>query len=430
VAVTADTTPPVTTGNQAAILADPSQQISGPESPGAKSAAAFLNRFGLETGTAEDTSTTPIPPSPPTAAGALPDIVGENVPYGSPGGAFYHPDKLPNYDPASAPISAAEILPTTPQTPDAVVNEANAILEANPQLFEMQGNDLAWALQDLTEDSVLGRDILLYIHKLVTDQPATPDPAQVLVEEGTPNTPVGTVASPEASEDINIKRPVPIGEGEQGGQSPNSAGRLIKQFGEGLVRELSKLAPKVSAVPLHLGGPLLSKLSQALPGKGTGVGLSDLLKGESGSAEANVPSNVPTAPSVSDNILDNFDDEFYTAPRTAPPLPPGREDQLAAIKGRRDTPINAPALPGSPSDIATAAFAAPDAPGGFDPETGTATLDPNDEAGILALANALADATEAQRAGILNSLDDQTRDAVLLRLDEMDESVQAGGDIY
>jgi hypothetical protein len=359
--------PPVTTENQAARLADPSQQISGPGSPGARSAADLLNTYGLGTGAAEDTSATPIPPSLPTAARVSPaNVVTPPVPE-----TLMEP--RPPGDPTTAPISAAEILPTTDQIP------------------------------------------------------AAPDTTQALVEAGTPNTPVGTVASPEASEDINIKRSVPIGEGEQGGQSPTSAGRLISQFGEGLVRELSKLAPDVSA--LIPGGPLLSRLSQALPGKGTAVGLSDLLKGESGSAEANVPSGAPTAPGVSDNILDNFDDEFYTAPRTAPPLPTGREDELAAIRGRRGTPDIAPALPGSASDIATAAFAAPDAPGAFDPETGIATLDPNDTDGIIALANSLADASEAQRAGVLNSLDQETKIAVLARLDEMDQITQAGGDI-
>jgi hypothetical protein len=58
--------------------------------------------------------------------------------------------------------------PPPPQAPrqDVVINEANRILEDNPQLLEMQGDELAFALQDLGID----RDVLLYIHELVTDQ--------------------------------------------------------------------------------------------------------------------------------------------------------------------------------------------------------------------------------------------------------------------
>jgi len=58
--------------------------------------------------------------------------------------------------------------PLPPQAPrqDVVVNEADRILEDNPQLFGMQGDELAFALQDLGVDE----DVLLYIHELVTDQ--------------------------------------------------------------------------------------------------------------------------------------------------------------------------------------------------------------------------------------------------------------------
>jgi hypothetical protein len=82
------------------------------------------------------------------------------------------PSQAPLPEPASpqmepqAPVAPPP--PSPPQAPrqDVIINEANRILDDNPQLFGMQGDELAFALQDLGVD----RDVLLYIHELVTDQ--------------------------------------------------------------------------------------------------------------------------------------------------------------------------------------------------------------------------------------------------------------------
>jgi hypothetical protein len=200
-------------------------------------------------------------------------------------------------------------------------------------------------------------------------------------------------------------------------------------------------------------------------------------------APVTAPNEVPPVSGASDNILDNFDakvtDRNMAQLQNMPPLPTGRADQLAALRGQIDDPNTAsrapaPSLPGpqtqnkselnvdpatlgedqtlalgrhpyplgapvdsdtahiSLEDIVPTTDQIPDAVRnlpGFNAETGVVTLDPNDPNAIIALANALAGASQAQRAGVLNKLDDVTKQEVLAKLTNMDQIAQAGGDI-